>query len=100
MTDAEKVAREIELVKRLRFLVSLNDAARGGPYQGSAAAACVAAMSEAADALTAAYSRGRREALEEAAKVAEKLGDATDDPGAADMCGSIAVAIRALEKAP
>lgn len=38
-----------ELVRRLRFLVSLNDPERGGPYGGSAAEQCMIAMADAAD---------------------------------------------------
>ncbi len=37
------------LTERLRFLVSLNEPEHGGPYQGSAAQACVEAMAQAAD---------------------------------------------------
>lgn len=37
-----------ELERRLLGLVSLNDPSRGGPYGGTAAAACMEAMKEAA----------------------------------------------------
>jgi hypothetical protein len=40
-----------DLVRRLRFLVSLNDPDRGGPYGGTAAEQCMRAMCDAADAL-------------------------------------------------
>lgn len=40
-----------ELIRRLRFLVSLNNPDRGGPYGGTAAAQCMEAMTQAADML-------------------------------------------------
>jgi hypothetical protein len=38
-----------DLTKRLRFLVSLNDPAHGGPYGGTAATQCMEAMTAAAN---------------------------------------------------
>lgn len=63
-----------ELVQRLRWLVSLNEPKRGGPYQGLAAAECVKAMRAAADALASeAAERGLAEAREVLATAREAL---------------------------
>jgi hypothetical protein len=57
LTDLQNAIRDWQsgdhgdLVRRLRFLVSLNDPDHGGPYGGSAADQCMRAMSDAADAL-------------------------------------------------
>jgi hypothetical protein len=41
--------RSDDIVRRLRFLVSLDEPRHGGPYGGTAAAQCMEAMRDAAD---------------------------------------------------
>ena len=94
MTD--DLERLEALAKELAFLVGLNDAEKGGPYQGVAAQRCVEAMRQTSatipsiiqrvreakahverlqlavgEASKTAWARGRSEALEEAAALIE-----------------------------
>lgn len=48
MNDANLRERSDELVRKLDHLVSLDDPARGGPYEGAAARACMESMEMAA----------------------------------------------------
>jgi len=64
-----------DLIQRLRHLVSLNEPRNGGPYQGTAALACVDAMREAAatiERLTAEKEEAERDAIEKCAKIADQ----------------------------
>lgn len=67
-----------ELVKRLRFLHSLNQPTAGGPYQGHAAEQCMKAMHEAAAALEK-LTRERDEARDDHRRASELLTAAIED---------------------
>ena len=70
------MSNDIDIVERLRFLVSLNHESNGGPYAGYAAAMCMEAMRDAAstiEAMRAATGANLTKATDQNVKTIDKI---------------------------